>query len=114
MATNLQSTILENSDQAPVRGTDEIARGIQQRGEWFHNIDLGGVFTAPNHFLGDYPRIKWRYISKVFPADMQGASVLDVGCNAGFYSIELKRRGAGRVRGGDVDDGYLEQGRFAE
>jgi tRNA (mo5U34)-methyltransferase len=44
---------------------------------------------------------------------MNGASVLDVGCNAGFYSIALKQRGAGRVLGVDVDDRYLDQARFA-
>jgi tRNA (mo5U34)-methyltransferase len=44
---------------------------------------------------------------------LQGASVLDIGCNGGFYSIEMKRRGAGRVLGIDVDDRYLNQARFA-
>jgi tRNA (mo5U34)-methyltransferase len=39
--------------------------------------------------------------------------VLDIGCNAGFYSIEMKRRNAGRVVGIDNDEGYLAQGRFA-
>ena len=22
---------------------------------WFHNMKLGGIWTAPDHFLGDYP-----------------------------------------------------------
>jgi tRNA (mo5U34)-methyltransferase len=39
--------------------------------------------------------------------------VLDVGCNAGFFSIEMKRRGAERVVGIDSDPGYLAQARFA-
>jgi tRNA (mo5U34)-methyltransferase len=39
--------------------------------------------------------------------------VLDVGCNAGYYSIEMKRRGADRVVGIDYDDKYLAQARFA-
>jgi tRNA (mo5U34)-methyltransferase len=39
--------------------------------------------------------------------------VLDIGCNAGFYSIEMKRRGAERVLGIDSDDRYLEQARLA-
>lgn len=47
------------------------------------------------------------------PMDLRGATVLDVGCNAGFYSIELKRRGADRVVGIDADGGYLAQARFA-
>ncbi len=39
--------------------------------------------------------------------------MLDIGCNGGFYSIEMKRRGAERVLGIDVDDRYLNQARFA-
>jgi tRNA (mo5U34)-methyltransferase len=39
--------------------------------------------------------------------------VLDIGCNAGFYSMEMKRRGAGRVVGIDSDERYLAQARFA-
>ena len=27
---------------------------------WFHNLDLDGVRTAPDHFLSDYPAVKWR------------------------------------------------------
>lgn len=40
-------------------------------------------------------------------------TVLDVGCNGGFYSIEMKRRGAARVLGIDHDEQYLEQARYA-
>ena len=38
---------------------------------------------------------------------------MDIGCNAGFYSIEMKRRGAARVVGIDSDPDYLAQARFA-
>jgi len=91
----------------------ELTRQISAMGEWFHNINLNGVLTAPNHFLGDFPSVKWKNIAPAIPADLTGASVLDVGCNAGFHSIELKKRGADRVLGVDVDDRYLEQARFA-
>lgn len=40
-------------------------------------------------------------------------TVLDIGCNGGFYSIEMKRRGAARVLGIDHDEQYLDQARFA-
>ena len=69
--------------------------------------------TAPDHFLGDYPAIKWRDSPHALPADLRGTSVLDIGCNGGFYSIEMKRRGAERVVGIDSDDDYLAQARFA-
>ena len=44
---------------------------------------------------------------------MRGMTVLDIGCNGGFYAIEMKRRGADRVVGIDNDGGYLAQARFA-
>lgn len=40
-------------------------------------------------------------------------SVFDIGCNGGFYSLEMKRRGAARVVGINSDPGYLAQARFA-
>jgi tRNA (mo5U34)-methyltransferase len=92
---------------------EALTQRVHELGDWFHNLNLHGVATAPNHFLGDFPSIKWRYISRDIPADLHGASVLDIGCNGGFYSIEMKRRGAGRVLGMDVDDRYLKQARFA-
>jgi tRNA (mo5U34)-methyltransferase len=80
---------------------------------WFHNMDLDGVPTAPDHFLGDYPRSKFARFEAILPADLAGKTVLDIGCNAGFYSIEMKRRGAKRVLGIDSDDRYLAQARLA-
>lgn len=91
----------------------ELQRRIHELGDWFHNLDLYGVPTAPNHFLGDFPNVKWKHIASAIPEKLNGSSVLDIGCNAGFYSIEMKRRGAGRVVAMDVDDRYLAQGRFA-
>ena len=92
---------------------DEIRRKAEALGPWFHNMDLGGVWTAPDHFLGDYPGVKFRGFSHAIPADLTGKSVLDIGCNGGFYSIEMKKRGAARVLGIDFDDDYLAQARFA-
>ncbi|UCI09638.1 TIGR04290 family methyltransferase [Mesorhizobium sp. B1-1-8] len=91
----------------------EIRRRIDALGPWFHNMELAGVQTAPDHFLGNYPLIKWRKFADAIPADLSGKSVLDIGCNAGFYSIEMKRRGADRVLGIDFDVAYLTQARFA-
>jgi tRNA (mo5U34)-methyltransferase len=99
-------------DDAPMT-RDHIARRVRELGEWFHNIDLCGVQTAPQHFLGDYPAMKWRTFARAIPEDLRGKTVLDIGCNAGFYAIEMKRRGAARVVGIDSDERYLAQARFA-
>jgi tRNA (mo5U34)-methyltransferase len=91
----------------------DIERQVRALGDWFHNLRLGSVQTAPHHFLGDYPRVKWERFAHAIPADLRGKTVLDIGCNAGFYSIEMKRRGADRVVAIDFDEGYLEQAKFA-
>jgi tRNA (mo5U34)-methyltransferase len=92
---------------------EEIQRRAEELGPWFQNMDLRGVKTAPQHFLGDYPSVKWRRFAHAIPADLRGKTVLDIGCNAGFYSIEMKRRGANRVVGIDFDEKYLAQAKFA-
>jgi tRNA (mo5U34)-methyltransferase len=93
--------------------TQDIQARVEALGPWFHNLNLHGVSTAPDHFLGDYPAVKWKRFSSAIPADLSGTSVLDIGCNAGFYSMEMKRRGATRVLGIDSDNDYLRQARFA-
>lgn len=100
---------MSSTDLSPA----EIRKKVQALGPWFHNLDLNGVSTAPAHFLGDYPAVKWRRFADAIPLDLSGASVLDIGCNAGFYSLEMKRRNAARVLGLDSDDEYLQQARFA-
>jgi tRNA (mo5U34)-methyltransferase len=92
---------------------DRIRERAAELGPWFHNMELRGVRTAPEHFLGDYPAVKWRHFASAIPADLTGKTVLDIGCNGGFYSMEMKRRGAARVVGIDFDEDYLAQARFA-
>ena len=93
--------------------TSELERRVRELAPWFHNLDLNGIQTAPEHFLGDYPRVKWSRFADALPRDMRGMSVLDIGCNAGFFALELKRRGAERVLGVDSDTRYLAQAQLA-
>ena len=51
--------------------------------------------------------------AQAIPEDLSGRTVLDIGCNAGYYSLEMKRRGAERVVGIDFDERYLAQARLA-
>ncbi|MGE0082584.1 MAG: TIGR04290 family methyltransferase [Thiohalomonadaceae bacterium] len=86
---------------------------LRALGPWFHNLHLpDGRQTAPDHFLGDFPAYKWQEIAPLLPERLDGWRVLDVGCNAGFYSIELARRGA-QVTAIDVNPHYLGQARWA-
>jgi tRNA (mo5U34)-methyltransferase len=86
---------------------------IAALGPWFHNLHLpDGTETAPTHFLGDFPRYKWEALAPHLPAQLGGWTALDIGCNAGYYSFELARRGA-QVTGIDLDPHYLRQARWA-
>jgi tRNA (mo5U34)-methyltransferase len=97
-----------------LRGTRKrLESEIAELGPWFHNLHLpDGTETAPGHFLGDFPRYKWEVLAPRLPKDLDGWTALDIGCNAGYYSFELARRGA-RVTGIDVDPHYLRQAQWA-
>lgn len=96
-----------------LQAKESLREEIDALGPWFHNMRIGGIETAPDHFLGDYPHQKWQGISHLLPEDLEGRSVLDIGCNAGFFCLEMKRRNAGRVVGIDSDPRYLRQARLA-
>ena len=92
----------------------EVERRVAELGPWFHNFDLGGVQTAPDHFLGDYPAVKWRRFADAIPSDLHGTTVLDVGCNARLLldrDEAARRRPRGRASTPTTD--YLAQARFA-
>jgi tRNA (mo5U34)-methyltransferase len=98
-----------DADEAAATREEEIAA----LGPWFHNLHLpDGTQTAPDHPLGDFPSFKWKQIAPHLTRDMSGWRVLDIGCNAGYYSFELARRGA-QVLAIDVDEHYLAQARWA-
>ena len=101
------------STQSAITEEQSLEQNITALGPWFQNLRLRGIQTAPEHFLGDYPEVKFARFRDAIPADLTGKTVLDIGCNAGFYSLEMKRRGAERVLGIDTDEHYLRQARFA-
>jgi tRNA (mo5U34)-methyltransferase len=92
--------------------TVDLEARVRDLGPWFHDLDLHGVHTAPAHPLGDFLNDLWAVVEPAFPSDLSGKEVLDIGCNAGFYSLRLHARGA-RVTGIEVDSRYLAQARFA-
>ena len=94
-------------------GHEKIEKRIEELGPWFHNLHLpNGDQTAPDHFLGDFPSYKWQELRVALPEELEGWTALDIGCNAGFYSIELAKRGA-EVTAVDMNPHYLEQARWA-
>src|SRR5919205_2888717 len=95
---------------------EEIVERIEKLGPWFHRIELGGgIVTKTESAVGEpveHPRPTWEKVRACLPEDLTGRSVLDVGCNAGFYAVELKRRGAARVVGVDSQRNLIRQAEF--
>ena len=103
--------------RSPLRGraaqTTLEEQHRQALGPWFHNINLDGVWTAPDHFLGDYPGAKFRRFAPHLPSRpfrqerarhrLQRRLLLD--------RDEAPRRD--RVLGIDSDERYLAQARLA-
>ena len=99
-------TLQSHGPREPRSRTEEEIKALAP---WFHNVRLpSGEQTAPDHPLGDFPAFKWAQIAPFLPDDMSGWRVLDIGCNAGYYSFACARRGA-EVLGVDHDDHYLRQ-----
>ncbi len=95
-----------------VNPRNTIEKEIAELSPWFHNLHLpGGIQTAPNHKLGDFPNFNWERIAPYLPANISDMNILDIGCNAGFYSFELAKLGA-KVTAIDSNEHYLRQARW--
>jgi len=90
---------------------EELEETIRKLGPWYHNLKIGGVDT--NAADPDYPARRWRHFEPFVPDDLQGKVALDIGCDAGFFSLEMKRRGADRVISIDIMPHRVAQTRFA-
>jgi tRNA (mo5U34)-methyltransferase len=88
---------------------------VQKLGPWFHKVDLGnGVTTKTESVFGepaDHPLTTWEYVKRVLPEDLKGKSVLDIGCNGGFYAAEAAKRG-GQVLGVEAKGHHVAQAQF--
>lgn len=93
-----------------------IPEGVRKLAPWFHQIDLpGGLQTKTESYFGedaDHPKPTWAKVRQAFPDSFAGKRVLDVGCNAGFYSFEALERGAEYVLGVDAVRWQVQQARF--
>jgi tRNA (mo5U34)-methyltransferase len=100
-------------DASPIHDVRAQQAELDGLAPWYHNLHLpSGLQTAPHHPFGDFPTFKWRILQGHVPQNLDGWTVLDIGCNAGFYSIELALRGA-RVTAIDTEPHYLRQARWA-
>jgi tRNA (mo5U34)-methyltransferase len=94
----------------------QILERIAALKPWFHSIDVGdGIRIERDPVYGEdttYPEDLWRTVKKLLPGSIQGLRVLDVGCNAAYFSVEMKRAGASYVLGIEGFPQYLAQAKL--
>lgn len=74
-----------------------LVREINEKGGDYHQMDLGNGLVLKGHWDMDK---HLHYFD--LPKDLTGKTVIDIGCNTGFFSFECERRGDERVVALDV------------
>ncbi len=75
----------------------QIEREVRALGWWYQDFELpGGVRTGNGEEPSYRPDTRWKLVESYIPSDLSGKSVLDVGGNAGYFSIQMMLRGAKR------------------
>ena len=68
---------------------DEAQALVDSVPHWYHQFEIFPGITTP----GDYdPSTTWDMLC--LPDDLTGVRAIDIGASDGFYSLNLKRRGA--------------------
>lgn len=72
---------------------EELQKKIKQLEPWYQKMNLDGIITGRKRDV----KQTWKLIEKSFPMNFKSARILDLGCNAGYYSIMAARNGASMV-----------------
>ena len=74
---------------------EEIRAKVRELGWWYQSFELpGGVMTSPGASPAYSPEGRWNLIEPFVPLDLTGKTILDVGGNAGYFSVQMMKRGA--------------------
>jgi tRNA (mo5U34)-methyltransferase len=93
---------------------DEVRKQVEALGVWHQHFRLpNGVQTGADPKLGYDAEHRWSFIEPYVAKDLRGKTVLDIGGNAGFFSIQMKLRGAERCIMVDPYVECIKQASFA-
>jgi len=79
---------------------------------WHHAINLGDGIVTNQSGTAYNPELRWTLMEPFLPKNLEGKSVLDVGCNSGYFSMMMKKRGASRVVALETFDMPIAQTKF--
>jgi SAM-dependent methyltransferase len=88
---------------------------ITSMGPWYQNMNLDGEMTIKpkqEYYNAGAGEKAWKSIKKFLPDNLKGKRVLDLGCNAGYYSIQSLLLGAKEVVGIELSPIFFKQALF--
>jgi 2-polyprenyl-3-methyl-5-hydroxy-6-metoxy-1,4-benzoquinol methylase len=93
---------------------EELRRRIAAFPRWHYALDLDGITTpvaVPGHQVRHAERRRYFFdpLVRLCGGSLRGRSVLDLGCNAGFWSLAAVEHGCDRVCGIDGRAMHVEQ-----
>lgn len=92
----------------------KIKDTINKLGQWYQNVNIYGVQTVGKK--GKYGSVVpvqtvFKNLKTFLPVSLKGMRVLDLGCNAGFHSLNMALMGA-EVTGIEFSDIFYNQAVF--
>jgi SAM-dependent methyltransferase len=93
---------------------DEIRERVASFPQWHYEFDLQGVTTPiwdAGHRNRHRQRVEYFFkpVVELFGGTLEGKRVLDLGCNAGFWSLQAINAGADYVHGVDGRQMHVDQ-----
>jgi tRNA (mo5U34)-methyltransferase len=93
---------------------DEVEEQMESLGWWYQHFEFpNGIRTGDGQEPGYDANTRWKLIEPFVPPDLKGKTVLDLGGNCGYFSIQMKLRGADRCVLVDPFIEFLKQAEFA-
>lgn len=90
---------------------DFIAKRVKELEPWYQTIKFGDILTTTSKTSG--VRL-WKIIKKYYLSDdLRGYRILDLGCNAGYFTVQAAILGA-KVTGVELNKTFLEQANFTK
>jgi len=92
-----------------------IIKQIKELKPWYQRMNLNGTMTlnkGDNYFNAKAGEHTWNTIKTLLPDSLSTMRILDLGCNAGFYSVSSSLLDAVEVVGVESNPTFFKQALF--
>ena len=96
---------------------DELISKIKYLSPWYQNINLNGVRTinkGDKYISANAGEKTWNTIKTLLPDSLENMRILDLGCNAGYYSLNASLLNAKEVIGVELTPTFYAQALFVK